>query len=454
MNSPPYKWTATRALELLRNDSISVEAYAQSLLGRIQERDRTIKAWAHLDPELVLSQARLLDKIPIENRGPLHGLAIGIKDIMDTKEYGSRIYDGHQPSADSHAVATLRAAGALIFGKTTTTEFAVANYGPWTANPHNPKHTPGGSSSGSAAAVADFQVPLSLGSQTGGSVIRPASYTGVFAMKPTFGAISTEGQKPCAPSFDTIGFFARSIEDLRLLADVFGLKDDEAPKETSLDQISVAVIKTPFWSSAGYGTESAMDNSISVLERNKVKVEEVSFPAEVSDSKVLGRIQDVIIQSEARVSLLPEYRLSKAKLGYEVRDIVKNKSNITQEELRDAYDEYAKMRVIINDLAKKYDVILAPSAVDHAPVGLDDMGSPIFNTLWTGFHMPVINIPSSSGAWGMPIGVSLVAPRFQDQQLLQTGKAISEILMADGTRRSQDAEGLWKRSWDTDCISE
>ncbi|KAG5750130.1 hypothetical protein H9Q70_007217 [Fusarium xylarioides] len=443
MDSPPYKWTATQALEYLKNDTISVEAYAQSLLDRIEERDRTIKAWAYLDPELVMSQARLLDKVPIERRGPLHGLAVGIKDIMYTKdmptEYGSRIYNGHQPSADSHAVAILRAAGALIFGKTTTTEFAVANYGPWTANPHNPKHTPGGSSSGSAAAVADFQVPLSFGSQTGGSVIRPASYTGVFAMKPTFGAISTEGQKPCAPSFDTIGFFARSVEDLQLLADVFGLKDDGAPKHISLDQISVAVIKTPFWSSAGCGTDNAMGHSLSILKKNAIKVEQVSFPAEVSDPKVLGRIQDVIIQSEARVSLLPEYRLNKAKLGYEVCDIIENRSNITQDELRDAYDEYAKMRLIVNNLAKKYDIILAPSAVDDAPVGLDDMGSPIFNTLWTGFHMPVINIPSSLGPWGMPVGVSLVAPRFHDQQLLRVGKEIGEILMTDGRSKRQDA---------------
>ncbi|KAF5634696.1 amidase [Fusarium sp. NRRL 52700] len=403
------------------------------------------------DPDLVLNRARLLDKLPAEQRGPLHGLAIGIKDIMDTKymptEYSSRIYDGHQPSSDSHAIATLRAAGALIFGKTTTTEFVVANYGPWTANPHNPKHTPGGSSSGSAAAVADFQVPLSLGSQTGGSVIRPASYTGVFAMKPTFGAISTDGQKPCAPSFDTIGFFARSVEDLQLLVDVFGLRDDEAPKDIPLDQISVAVIKTPFWSSSGAGTHDAMDISSSVLERNGIKAEDVSFPAEVSDPKTLGRIQDVIIQSEARVSLLPEYRLHKAELGYEVRDTVENKSNITQEELSEAYDEYAKMRAIINELAKKYDVILAPSAVDDAPVGLEDMGSPIFNTLWTGFHMPVINIPSSFGPWGMPIGVSLVAPRFHDQQLLRTANAIGEILMADGLRRRKEAEGFWNMSW-------
>ncbi|PTD07630.1 Glutamyl-tRNA [Fusarium culmorum] len=227
MISSLYKLTATHALELINNNTISVEAYAKSLLDRIEERDSTVKAWAYLDPALVLSQARALDKLPIEERGPLHGLPIGIKDIMNTKDmptqYGSPIYQGHQPSFDSSAVAILRAAGAIIFGKTTTTEFTAMNSGPETTNPHDPNRTPGGSSCGSAAAVADLQVPLSLGAQTGGSIIRPASFTGIFAMKPTFNAISIEGQKAFAPTFDTFGFFGRSIDDLKLLADVFSL---------------------------------------------------------------------------------------------------------------------------------------------------------------------------------------------------------------------------------------
>jgi Asp-tRNA(Asn)/Glu-tRNA(Gln) amidotransferase A subunit family amidase len=191
----------------------------------------------------------------------------------------------------------------------------MTNSRPRTTNPHNSKHTPGGSSCGSAAAVANFEVPLNLGSQTGGSVIRPAFYTKIFTMKPTFNAISTKSQKPCAPSFDTIGFFARSIEDLKLLADVFDLKDDEPPKDIFLDQLSVAVIKTPFWSSKGLAILCSMYNSIDILKRNNVKIEEVSFPPEVADPEVLIRMQDLIIQGEARVSFLPEYHLNKAKLA-------------------------------------------------------------------------------------------------------------------------------------------
>nr|ODN86714.1 hypothetical protein L203_03962 [Cryptococcus depauperatus CBS 7841] len=230
--SPPYKLTATEVLKLLKNNSMTVETYFRSFLDRIKERDSIVKAWTYLDHELVLSQARDLDQIPNSQRGPLHGIAIGVEDVMNTKDmptqFGSRIYQGHRPGFDSSAIAILRAAGALIFGKTTTTEFTVVNSGPETTNPHDPNRTPGGSACGSAAGVADLHVPLSVGTQNGGSVIRPASFTGVFAMKPTFSAISVEGQKAFSPSFDSFGFFARGIEDLQLLADVFALQDDKS----------------------------------------------------------------------------------------------------------------------------------------------------------------------------------------------------------------------------------
>lgn len=315
-------------------------------------------------------------------------------------QFGSPIYQGYQPALDSSAVAILRAAGALIFGlstyslvptlnlisfagKTTTTEFTVTNSGPKTTNPHDPNRTPGGSSCGSAAAVAGLQVPLSLGAQTGGSIIRPASFTGVFAMKPTFNAISLEGQKPFAHTFDTFGFFARSVEDLQLLADVFALQDDNPPKDTALEDISVALIKTPLWSLAGPGTVLAMQEAATILQKSGVKVDEVSFPPEVADAQALKRIQKVITHTEARVSFLREYRVDKTNLAAEIRDIVENTSKYTNKESVEASDTYSSMRHTINNLAKNYSVILTPSAVDEAPLGLDDMGSATFNTMWT-----------------------------------------------------------------------
>ncbi|KAI9376740.1 amidase signature domain-containing protein [Aspergillus egyptiacus] len=432
----PYLLDATRVLDLFKNNTLTVEQYARSLLDRINERDSIVQAWAYLDPEFVLEQARALDQIPENERGPLHGLAIGIKDIANTRDmptqFGSPIYTGHQSCFDSSAVAILRDAGALIFGKTTTTEFTVANSGPNTTNPHDPNRTPGGSSCGSAAAVADFQVTISLGAQTGGSVIRPASYTGVFTMKPTYNAISLEGQKAFAPTFDTIGFFARNIDDLQLLADMFAIKDDdESPKDIPPQSISVALIKTPMWTQAGPSTVAAIGKAAAILQNCGAQVEEVSFPRELSDAQALARIQTVITSAEAQRSFLREYRVDKAHLAPEICAMVENTANYTSE-VTEALDTYAKMRAIINGLAKNYSVILTPSAVDEAPLGLGDMGSATFNTPWTGFHMPVINIPAFIGAHGMPVGVSLVAPRFRDQHLLRISKILGEALMAEG----------------------
>ncbi|KAI1089481.1 amidase signature enzyme [Rostrohypoxylon terebratum] len=430
----PYLLTAVEALNLLKSNSISVEEYVSSLLRRIRERDNVVKAWAYLDPASVLSQARALDQIPQDQRGPLHGLAVGVKDIMNTKdmptEFGSPIYKGNQSALDSSAVAILRAAGALIFGKTTTTEFTVTNsgggsFGPNTTNPHDPNRTPGGSSSGSAAAVADFQVTVSLGAQTGGSIIRPASFTGVYAMKPTYNAISTEGQKGYAPTFDTLGFFARSVDDLQLLAEVFGLRDDVVPREIPLNQVSVALIETPMWPSAGHGTRAAMESAAVILQNNGVQVEKKEFPLGV-DSDTLVQIQKIIFAGEAQVTFFREYQVDKARLSPETRGIVEN-SNYTKAERMAAVDAYAGIREAMNKLAEKYSFILTPSAIDEAPLGLDDMGSAIFNTHWTGFHMPVVNVPGFHGANGLPIGLSLVAPRYYDLHLLEMSKAFSEL---------------------------
>lgn len=286
----------------------------------------------------------------------------------------------------------------LLQGKTTTTEFTVTNSGPETTNPHDPNRTPGGSSCGSAAAVADLQVPLSLGSQTGGSIIRPASFTGLFALKPTHDSISPEGQKAVAPAFDTFGFFGRSMEDLQLLADVFALKDDMPPRDIPKEEITVAMIKTPMWSRAGPGTVSAMKDAATILQNNGIRVEEVSFPSEIEDAGVLKQIQTVLILGQAQTTFLREYRLDKKSLAAEICDIVENKFNSTHEERVHASDTYARMRRIINDLAANYSAILTPSAIDEAPLGLDSMGSATFNTMWT---VSVKWDPISPRAWAL-----------------------------------------------------
>ncbi|EXJ87257.1 amidase [Capronia epimyces CBS 606.96] len=431
-----YSLTASQVLRLLKNDTITVEQYALSILGRIEERDSIVKAWTYLDPQLVLSQARALDQIPPGQRGPLHGVAVAVKDVMNTKDmptqFGSPLYEGNQPGFDSSAVAILRYAGALILGKTVTTEFTATNMGPNTTNPHDPNRTPGGSSAGSAAAVADLQVPLGLGTQTAGSLIRPASFTGIFAMKPTFNAISTEGQKTYSVNVDTFGFFARSMEDLQLVADIFALKDDELPSSVILKDARVALIKTPMWDKAGPGTDAAMEKAATILKKHGVKVEEVSFPPEYSDGKALKRMLEIIANSDAQAAFLREYRMDKTKLDPIIRGFVENSANYTRKERVQALDRYASMRPIFDEIAADFSAIITPSVPDEAPLGLDDMGSPAFNFIWTGLHMPVIHIPAFIGAHGMPLGISVVAGRFFDQHLLAISKALSEPLMAEG----------------------
>lgn len=259
----------------------------------------------------------------------------------------------------------------------------MTNSGPDTTNPRDPKRTPGGSSCGSAAAVAALHVPLSLRSQTGGSLIRPASFTGVYDFKPTFNTISTEGQKAIAPTFDTCGFFTRCVEDLQLLADVFGIEDDELARETPPNEMSVALMGTPMWAAAGSGTISVMEAAAVTLTERGIKVEEVSFPPEMSGSEELERVQEVITQAEARISFLREYRINKDNLAPEIRELVENTARTTHKEREQASDRYSHMRRIINDLAKEYTVILTPCSEDEAPVGLGDMGRAIFNTMWT-----------------------------------------------------------------------
>ncbi|KAF2023462.1 amidase signature enzyme [Setomelanomma holmii] len=412
------RYRAIEVLKLLKDDKVNVVTYARDLLDRIDKRESIVKAWTYLDLEFVLNQAKALDQIPKEKRGPLHGLAVGVKDVMSTKDMptqlGSELYQGHQSNYDASIVGILRAAGALVFGKTTTTEICVANSGPGTTNPHDPKRTPGGSSCGSAAAVADFHVPIALGAQTGGSIIRPASFTGVFALKPTYNTVLPEGTKVFSSTFDTLGFLTRSIADLQLLADVFALEDAEPVRDIPLKKARVAIVKTPNWEAAGPGTKAAMEKAEEILGKSGVEVYDVSFPSPLDDRDHVKHVCKVIVCLEARASFLREYRVNNEKIGPDVGSLVENEANFTTHDLSKALDSLASMRPVVDKLAGEYSAILTPSAVDEAPIGLDDMGSPAFNTFWTGFHVPVLNVPAFTGSHGMPIGLSLVTGMRKD----------------------------------------
>ncbi|RBQ68960.1 hypothetical protein FVER14953_10803 [Fusarium verticillioides] len=433
----PWHHTATQILENIRSGNFTVEKYASSLLERIKERDDDVRAWAYLDPKAVLEQARKLDQTPKDQRGPLHGLPVGIKDIILTKdmptEHGSTIYKNDHPVIDAGSVMILRQAGCLIFGKTTTTEFAASFTGPATRNAHSTAHTPGGSSAGSAAAVADFQIPVALGSQTVGSIVRPAAFNGIYGFKPTWGAITREGQKFCAPTVDTIGFFSRSISDFEILSDVFALHDDEKSTFEDIKGSKFAVCRTSKWDLAGEGTIAAMDKAVELLKAHGAEVEELDLGTD------FGQVIDwhlTLVRLEGATSLWPEYYQDKDKLDPVLAKGVQEKHKISRKTQLDAYDGLAALRPRFDELADKYAAVLVPSVFDEAPEGLGNTGSPVFAATWTALHTPVVNIPGFRGKSNLPVGISLVSARLRDRHLLKVSEAVGKIF---------EAEGGWKK---------
>lgn len=378
----PWRLTATEALHLIRTQRLTVEAYAQSLLSRIDSRDSTTKAWVHLPRDLILSNARALDAVPLDQRSPVHGLPVGVKDVILTKDmptqYNSRIFENDQPiGTDAAPVMTLRAAGALIFGKLSTTEFATSKQGGWhqnlTSNAQDPSRTPGGSSSGSGSAVGDFQIPVALGTQTGGSVVRPASFNGTYGFKPTWGAISREGLAQWSMTLDTCGFFTRSMEDLELLADVFRIKDDEPiqQSEFNVNGAKVAFCQTHNWPKAGNGTRKAYHQAQDLLKAHGAVVEDLELPDDFS--RIL-EWHGHVLAGEGRTSFLGQYLTAKHQLHGDIQGHVENKTQLSRKRQLEAYDECARLRPMWDQIAAGYDFVVTPSVVDEAPKGLENTG--------------------------------------------------------------------------------
>ncbi|EXJ96513.1 amidase [Capronia coronata CBS 617.96] len=434
MATEPYRQTASEVLARINSGDLTVEQYAQSLLARIKARDAVVKAWAYLDPARVIEEAKRLDQVPIDERGPLHGVAIAVKDVIYTKDmptqFNSPAYEGHGPTVDAASIMILRQAGALIFGKTTTTEFAATTQGPITTNPHDSSRTPGGSSSGSGAAVGDFQAPIGLGTQTGGSTIRPGSFNGIYAFKPTWNSISREGQKIYSLILDTLGLYTRSVDDLELLADVFKLEDDMAPdRDFKVMGSKFAVCKTMVWPQVGPGTAAAMEKAAELLRAHGAEVDEIGFPEDLND---LPRWHSTVLNSDGRVAFLPDYCASKGKISKQLIDQVENRGRISRAAQLEAFDKIATARPVVDEMVGKYAAVLVPSVPDEAPEGIDSTGSAAFNGIWTALHNPVINIPGFHGGNNMPIGISLVAPRYYDRHLLAVGRRVGEIFEQEG----------------------
>ncbi|HEX4927912.1 MAG TPA: amidase [Burkholderiales bacterium] len=422
----PNELSAAQAARRIEARELTCEALAAACLERIAERNGEVHAWAYVDRDRTLQHARALDRAP--RRGRLHGVPVGIKDVLDTAdqptEYGSPIYRGHQPRADAAAVALLRQAGCLILGKTHTTEFANNHPAP-TRNPLNLEHTPGGSSSGSAAAVADFMVPLALGTQTGGSVIRPAAFCGVFACKPSFGAISRQGLKFDAESLDTIGVFARSIEDLALALEP--LSGRAAPSfETIGGKPRIGLCRTPRWQDADAATQANLEEAARALAKAGARVHSFELPP---GSDQLFDRHGVIMGYENARTLAWEYFNHPDKISADLKPRLDEGWRVTRAEYDALKNHASRCRSALVDAMREVDFLLTPSARGEAPKGFASTGDPVFNRAWTLFGSPCVSIPYGKGAHGLPLAVQLVGAFEADTALLRwahwAAKAVS-----------------------------
>ncbi|MCE5242748.1 MAG: amidase, partial [Desulfobacteraceae bacterium] len=408
--------TAGEAAKGIAEGSISSVALVAACIERIGDREDTVGAWEYLDPEHALRQARELDRSPW--RGLLHGIPVGIKDIMDTADmptaYGSPIYRAGTPAWDAACVSLIRAAGGIVLGKTVTAELACTWPGK-TRNPHNPAHTPGGSSSGSAAAVADFMVPLATGTQTAGSVIRPGSFCGVVACKPSFGWISRAGVKLVSDSLDTIGFFSRSVEDAALLAAVLTGRTSLLLQEPETQKPKIGLCRTFEWPYAEEGTRTAFEAARNKLEEAGIAVGEVALPAPFSG---LAAAQREIMAFEAARSLSFEYQQHREMLSPFVTGLIEAGEAVTTHAYDTALALTARCRALLPEVFSGYDALLAPSAAGEAPEGLESTGDPIFDRIWTLLHVPCVNIPITSGPKGLPVGLQLVGRIGEDRRVL------------------------------------
>src|SRR5882672_8555353 len=432
----PAQLTAAEAARRIRAGLLSSEELVQSCLERIRQAEPAVQAWQFLDEEHALAQARAADerKRSGEPVGALNGIPVGIKDIIDTAdmptENGTVLHKGRMPRSDAAVVAALRAAGAVILGKTVTTECAYFNPGK-TRNPHNPEHTPGGSSSGSAAAVGARMVPLALGSQTAGSVIRPAAFCGVHAFKPTHGLIPRTGVLQLSRTLDHVGMFARSIEDLALLAEQLTGYDERDPdtrprahipfRKISAEQPPIepmlAFVKTPHWERVDADAKAAYGELIEALGD---RVEEVALLPSARDA---WDWQRTIMEAEMAANLEPLWLAGKEQLSERLRALMERGRETRAIDYQRVLRGLPEVRASFDELfMERYDAILTPPALGTAPKGLGATGDPVFCVLWTLLGMPAVTLPLMQGANGLPLGVQLVGRRNFDARLLRTAR--------------------------------
>src|SRR3954471_5787667 len=428
-DAEPHRLSAASLARLIESGELTAEGVVRSCLDRIRERDPVVRAWAWLDSEQALEAARACDRGG--RRGVLRGVPFGIKDIFDTSAmrtgYGSPIYIGCRPSFQASAAALPQAAGGILLGKTVTTEFANRHPGP-TSHPKNPMHTPGGSSSGSAAAVADFMVPLAIGTQTGGSVIRPAAYCGVVGFKPSYGMVPPAGMHVNTESLDTVGAMARSVEDIALFRAALMAIPYDLPAMPEWPP-RLGLCRTPHWDRATPEGKAVLEAAASRLRAAGAEIVEAELPP---GCEGVSEVQRRHSGFEALRVHAPELHRHEALLSPDLleRGKITDGRQFTQEDLRAAWRSAEAMRAAAQEWAGGFDAILTLPAPGAAPRGLGETGSAVFNGLWTALYMPCLTLPADVTADGLPVGIQLVGRRHRDQRLLEIGLWVERHLGA------------------------
>ena len=420
LTTKPQVYTAVDALKLMREGDLTATAYLESCLEVVEKKEHIIKALAFIDKQNALDSAAVCD-FQSEN-GVLSGIPIVVKDVIDVfgmpTAYGADKHFTNVPARDAVCVGLLKQAGAIVVGKSTTAEFAYSKP-PATVNPHNILYSPGGSSSGSAAAVSAGMFPIAIGTQTGGSMIRPASFCGVYGFKPTFNLIPRDGVKTFAESADTIGWYANSLADIRLV--LKALAPTHFIPDTNNDVTKVAICKTPFWSIADNEMKELVQNSAKKLDAIEIDITDIAKQAN-DDHRLL-------MASEISRSLSVQYKNGYQYLSAGLLDFIKKGLNITRDQELAAHRRLADYRRKIDDIFVDIDVIITPAAPGPAIKSQKKTGSSIFNILWSASHAPCLSLPVGVSDLGLPLGLQCVGRRFNDANLLVHAERILSRLI-------------------------
>jgi Asp-tRNA(Asn)/Glu-tRNA(Gln) amidotransferase A subunit family amidase len=418
----PSRLTATQAARLIRDGRLKPADLMEACLARIAEREPTVRAFAWFDPAAARRAAAAA------RPGKLHGLPIGVKDVLDTadmpSEYGSPIWRGWQPRADCAAVAWARAAGGVVIGKTVTTEFATRKPGP-TGNPHNLQHTPGGSSSGSAAGVADFFFSLAYGTQTAGSVLRPAAYCGVVGYKPSYGMINRFGMKLMSEGLDTVGVMARGVADCALFAGAVSGRDLGDPDVRPERAPRIGICRSPAWDKALPETQALLPRIASALARAGAGVVDRELSPGVA---AIAEAQPIVMNNESGRALGWELANAPEQISEGLRERLDFGLSQTEAAVAEAHAVFDRAQRGFPACMEGLDALVTPSAPGQAPAGLEWTGDPAFNLIWTSLHVPCVTVPAGTGPDGLPLGIQIVTRIGEDREALACAQWVAAAI--------------------------